>query len=210
MKYNNTPKCGERIFVGRPSRGKPAFGAGGVGSAVDKVVSRMDAIRRIDPATLSIAAGPYRLRPTRDGDRAGIIKAGQSPAIGGKMPWFPAPFPDHYADGWIARAQSTWGAGQHWLLSIVGLDDRYLGSVVLSRLKDGRFELAYWVVPGEEGRGVASAAAQAMIDWSRTVLKPPGYFAKARLENAASRRVLVKAGFTETGEANGVMNYALD
>jgi RimJ/RimL family protein N-acetyltransferase len=169
----------------------------------------MAAIPRIDPATVSIAAGPYRLRPTRESDRVGIIKAGQSPTIGGKMPWFPAPFPEHYADGWIARAVSTWGAGQHWLLSIVGFDDRYLGSVVLSRLADGRFELAYWVVPGEEGRGVASAAARAMIDWSRA-LKPPGYFAKARLENAASRRVLLKTGFVETGEAGGVMNYRLD
>ena len=170
----------------------------------------MGGSRRIDPVTLSIAAGPYRLRPTRASDRAGIIKAGQSPAIGGKMPWFPSPFPDHYADGWIARALSTWGGGQHWLLSVVGFDDRYLGSVVLSRLTDGRFELAYWVVPEEEGRGVASAAARAMIDWSRLTLNPSGYVAKARLDNHASRRVLHKTGFAETGESNGAMSYALD
>jgi ribosomal-protein-alanine N-acetyltransferase len=170
----------------------------------------MGAIPRIDPAALSIAAGPYRLRPTRACDRAGIIKAGQSPTIGGKMPWFPSPFPEHFADGWITRAISTWGAGQHWLLSIVGFDDRYLGSVVLSRLASGKFELAYWVVPDEEGRGIASAAARAMIDWSHRAIRPPGYFAKARLDNRASRRVLLKTGFVETGEANGVMNYALD
>lgn len=92
----------------------------------------------------------------------------------------------------------------------MGFDDRYLGSVVLSRLTDGRLELAYWVVPDEEGRGVASAAARAMIDWSRAALRPPGYFAKARLDNVASRRVLLKTGFAETGESGGVMNYTLD
>ena len=170
----------------------------------------MGTIPKVDPAALAIAAGPYCLRPTRASDRAGIIKAGQSPAIGGRLPWFPAPFPDHYADGWIARAISTWNGGQHWLLSVVGFDDRYLGSVVLSRLADGRFELAYWVVPDEEGRGVASAAARAMIDWSRPLLRPPGYFAKAQKDNAASRRVLTKTGFKEMDEAGGVVRYTLD
>lgn len=67
----------------------------------------MGAIPRIDPVALSVTAGPYRLRPTQGCDRAGIIKAGQSPTIGGKMQWFPAPFPEHFADGWIARAIST-------------------------------------------------------------------------------------------------------
>ncbi len=57
---------------------------------------------------------------------------------------------------------------------------------------------------------MASAAARAMIDWSRTALKPPGYFAKTRPDNHASRHVLLKTGFAETGVTGSVLTYTLD
>lgn len=155
--------------------------------------------RQVDPDGLSIPAGPYRLRPTLPADRGGIAAAGAAPSIGGRMPWFPSPFPAHYADGWIERAVGEWGAGRHFVLSIVDDADAYLGSVVLSVLPDDVLELTYWVLPSAEGRGVATASAKAAVDWAETTIRPHHVFAKTRPDATASQRVLAKAGFAQTG-----------
>jgi RimJ/RimL family protein N-acetyltransferase len=152
-----------------------------------------------DPATVLIRAGALTLRPTARADRAGIIAAGQAPSIGGRMPWFPSPFPDHYADGWIDEAERRWRAGQHFVLSILADADAYAGSVVISRLGEGAVELSYWVLPAFEGQGMATAASQAAIGWASAALRPRRVIAKTRPGNLASQRVLAKLGFAATG-----------
>ena len=156
--------------------------------------------RTIAPDGLVLSAGALRLRPTAADDRAGVIAAGQAPGIGGKMPWFPSPFPDHYADGWIERAASEWRAGRHFVLSVIEAESgAYVGSVVLSVVADDALELAYWILPAWEGKGAATAAAIAAVDWARTAIGPARIVAKTRPGAAASQRVLAKAGFAATG-----------
>lgn len=157
--------------------------------------------RAVDPAGVSIAAGDWRLRPTAPADRAGIAACGQAPNIVGRMPWFPSPFPEHYADGWLERAAGEWAAGRHWVLSILDVSGAYVGSVVLSAMADDTVELSFWVLPAFEGRGAATAAAVAALAWARSALKPKRFFAKTRPGGFASQRVLAKAGFVATGDA---------
>jgi [ribosomal protein S5]-alanine N-acetyltransferase len=152
-----------------------------------------------DPATVAIRAGALTLRPTAREDRAGIVAAGQAASIGGRMPWFPSPFPDHYADGWIDEAERRWRAGQHYVLSILADDGGYAGSVVISRTGEGGCELSYWVLPAFEGRGIATAASQAAMDWACAGLQTRRFIAKTRADNAASQCVLLKLGFSATG-----------
>ncbi len=63
---------------------------------------------------------------------------------------------------------------------------------------DGVVEIGYGLAPSAQGRGLATEAAQALVDalagsGVRTVL------AETLVDNHASRRVLEKVGFTPTG-----------
>jgi ribosomal-protein-alanine N-acetyltransferase len=65
---------------------------------------------------------------------------------------------------------------------------------------DGVVELGYAVAPSHEGRGLATAATQAMV---REAFAAPGVqavIAHTRPEPGASARVLEKAGFVHEGE----------
>ena len=79
-----------------------------------------------------------------------------------------------------------------------------IGTVAAHRpATDQPFELGYWVAPSAWGRGVATEAAQTLIDWlnirGQASLLTSGYFA----DNPASGRVLEKLGFTYTRTAPG-------
>ena len=66
--------------------------------------------------------------------------------------------------------------------------------------RDGVVELGYAIAPGWEGRGLATAAARAML---REAFAAPGVdavIAHTRPEPGASVRVLEKAGFVGEGE----------
>jgi RimJ/RimL family protein N-acetyltransferase len=152
-----------------------------------------------DPATVRLVAGDFVLRPMAPADRAGIVAAGQAPSIGGRMPWFPKPFPEHYADGWIEEADRRWRAGQHYVLAVLA-DGVYAGSVVISPQGE-RAELSYWILPAHEGRGWATKSARAAMDWAREAVGVAGFFAKTRPGNGASQRVLAKLGFRSVGTA---------
>lgn len=164
----------------------------------------------VDPKGLLLVAGAYRVRPIDKSDRAGIIRAGQSPTIGGRMPWFPSPFPDHYADSWLERALGAWQGDQHRIFSIVDGANAYVGSVVLSQSPDDSLTLAYWVLPECCGQGAATSGARAAIEWAASTLGIWSFIATARPENIASRRVLQKLGFREGEIVDGRFSYTLN
>jgi ribosomal-protein-alanine N-acetyltransferase len=71
--------------------------------------------------------------------------------------------------------------------------------------KRGAAEIGYSVLPAYQGQGYATEAAEALINWG---LAQPGtrrIVANCRADNAASIRVLEKAGMHRTGrDANGL------
>jgi ribosomal-protein-alanine N-acetyltransferase len=60
----------------------------------------------------------------------------------------------------------------------------------------GETEILYLLDSAFWGRGLASEAAKAALDYARDPLQLQRLMAIARLENAASLRVMTKAGFT--------------
>jgi [ribosomal protein S5]-alanine N-acetyltransferase len=67
----------------------------------------------------------------------------------------------------------------------------------------GVVEIGSSVIPERRGRGLATEAAQAMVEWA---LHEPGtraVIARCDAGNAASIRVLERAGLVRTGEADG-------
>ena len=79
------------------------------------------------------------------------------------------------------------------------LQGSYIGTMGLHLLPDQLPELGYWLGQPYWGHGYATEAAQAVVAAARIA----GYRAlrsRALLTNAASRNVLRKVGFIETGE----------
>lgn len=65
---------------------------------------------------------------------------------------------------------------------------------------EGIVEIAYGIAPGYQGRGYATEAAQALIDYAFATGRIRTIKAHTLPEHNASTRVLQKCGFTLTGE----------
>ncbi|MEO9789893.1 MAG: GNAT family N-acetyltransferase [Aurantimonas coralicida] len=63
----------------------------------------------------------------------------------------------------------------------------------------GRFDIGYWVGRRFWGKGLATEAAQAVIDYGFVALKADAIAVDCRVVNEASRRVIRKCGFHFTG-----------
>jgi RimJ/RimL family protein N-acetyltransferase len=72
---------------------------------------------------------------------------------------------------------------------------------------DGSIEIGYSVIPDRRGRGYATEAARALVDWA---LRQPGVttvVAGCDNSNVPSIRTLERLGFMRTGEAAGQIRW---
>jgi len=111
---------------------------------------------------------------------------------------FPHPYTLEHAVSFIARQQ---GRDPHRNLAIA-VDDRVAGGIII-RPGEGisrvSAEVGYWLGRSYWGRGIASAAARAAADYAMAAFRLERVFAIAFTRNAASVRVLEKAGFVREG-----------
>ena len=146
--------------------------------------------------------GDLVLRPARRSDVDAITAACQDPEI---PRWTLVPSPSTRADAesYLARGAEEASAGKVVnLLAVDAGDGRLLGSFSLMELdrEPGYGEIGYWVAAGARGRGVATRAVRLLADWGREALGLTRIDVLPHRDNAASRRVAEKAGFTDTGE----------
>jgi [ribosomal protein S5]-alanine N-acetyltransferase len=66
---------------------------------------------------------------------------------------------------------------------------------------NGIVEIAYGIAPGYQGKGYATEAAAAMIQFASEDPRVKGICAHTLAETSASTRVLQKCGFTKSGDA---------
>lgn len=119
-----------------------------------------------------------------------LTTEGQSANIGGKLGMFAA------------------GTGVPWIL-LAG--DRAVGTMTLSGIVRGPFlsaNLGYWVDGGLTSRGIGSAAVAHVVAAARTELGLHRLQAATLPHNAASQRVLRRAGFQEIGLAPKYLHIA--
>lgn len=100
------------------------------------------------------------------------------------------------------RTDRTWSVGSEGLLAVerkaAGDVIGYCGLVDSGRGAEGEPELAFELLRRAWRRGYATEASSAVLDWARS----SGHeclWATVWEWNTASRRVLAKVGFTETG-----------
>jgi RimJ/RimL family protein N-acetyltransferase len=113
----------------------------------------------------------------------------------------PHPYPPGEAERFIFAARQANAAGQDMILAIAsnrGKRDPF-GMISVESRRQERLTLGYALSPEAWGKGYASEAAQAIVDASFLLTTAIEILASARLENAASRRVLENCGFVHIG-----------
>ncbi|MFG2874726.1 GNAT family N-acetyltransferase [Streptomyces sp. NPDC048337] len=116
--------------------------------------------------------------------------------------WFAASVPDrgdHYFahfDARHAELLAEQAAGQHFFHVLVGDGGEILGRVNLVDVADGSAELGYRIAERAAGRGLATAAVREACALAASEYGLGTLRAVTTLDNAASRAVLARTGFT--------------
>jgi len=117
-------------------------------------------------------------------------------------PYFPAD-----AEAFVARAQ-TIDPAREAVFAIEHEGEGLVGVLGLHPQDGLGPEIGYWIGQPYWGRGIASEAVSAVMDWAghgwRRRVACAGYFA----DNPASGRVLERAGFLHTGEVQQRVSVA--
>jgi RimJ/RimL family protein N-acetyltransferase len=97
-------------------------------------------------------------------------------------------------------AISDWSRGAEFHFCLIERGTReVLGVAGLNPDGAGSAELHYWMRSDHAGRGLTTEACRALIEWATRALGLHRLTLWAGHENAASRRVAVKLGFTHVG-----------
>lgn len=139
------------------------------------------------------------LRLPRDTDRDDLAAGATDPLVVRFVPAISDPYSRVDAQRWIERA--IIGSADRVDFVIADPDtDRLLGAAGLHHLRweEGSGEVGYWVANWARGRGVASAATEALTDWGMS-----RGLARVELlthpENWPSQRVAMRAGYRPEG-----------
>ncbi|MEO1224176.1 MAG: GNAT family N-acetyltransferase [Pseudomonadota bacterium] len=136
------------------------------------------------------------LRPLGVNDADAVVSVTNHATVISAVPFIEAPFGAASARDLIAK-----NAGQQDRFYGIWLGEcRTLVGVIGTHLLDeNALEIGYWLAPDAHGQGIAGEAAHAMAERISTAFPDRSIIAECRPENAASWRVLQKAGFRETG-----------
>lgn len=142
--------------------------------------------------------GPTALRPWRDSDIGGLVRACQDPEISRwtRVPW---PYGASDARAYLMQRYDSIHAGTTAPFAIVSAadDQLLLGSISLMRLdwEHARGEVGYWLAGQARGQGHATRAVRLICAWGFHALRLERVELLAATENAASQRVAQRAGF---------------
>ena len=151
----------------------------------------------MEPATLRTER--LELSAVRRSDVDAVFEACQDPDIR-RYTTVPTPYEYHHAVEFVQRVAKGWedGTEQTWAMR----DGETLAGIVgLYRQAGGTAELGYWVAPGSRGRGYATEAAEAIVDWafSSEGLELARIEWRAVVGNIASARAARTLGFRFEG-----------
>ena len=119
----------------------------------------------------------------------------------------PHPYPANGAEPAIFEARKGNALGEALTLAIArkAKPDQMIGMIGVRRDESGDALLGYWLGLDHWGDGLATEAAQAVIDAAFTLTGSGALRAEARVTNPASRRVLEKCGFRHDGSRLSAM-----
>ncbi len=147
--------------------------------------------------------GDLVLRPKRLEDVDAITAACEDPEIP-RWTRVPSPYTPEDARQFLAIAAREAASGDGVALAVTEGDDRLIGTVGLMDVRDGTGEIGYWIAAEARGRGAAARATVLLRDWAHAELGLHTIEVLPHRDNAPSRRVAERAGFTKTGETRRI------
>jgi RimJ/RimL family protein N-acetyltransferase len=149
---------------------------------------------RRDDIVPVLATARLVLRAPRCSDVKAIATLVNDRRIAANTARIPHPYAIEDAEHFIAAVNKREGEA----CFAVTLDGAPIGICSVDLREDGP-ELGYWLGVAYWGRGFATEAVRALIDYAFADLEHETLISGARVNNPASRRVLEKCGFQWTG-----------
>lgn len=140
------------------------------------------------PWTEPVGTPLLRLRAAAEPDRPALLRMLTDPDtrryLGGPV------------DESVVRAARTRTLGATWGSFLIEVDGAVAGSCSLDRDR-GELEVSYQLLPEFRGRGLATEALGALLDWAARCCPEDHVIAVTQAANAPSLRLLDRLGFTE-------------
>jgi len=134
------------------------------------------------------------LRPPEPGDAAFFAESLADYDLAKMLATAPHPYDLADAEGFIARITKARALGEAHVFTILTQDGTKIGCCGL-HLKNGRYELGYWIAKPFWRQGYASEAARRLLAYGFGVLKADAVQAGWFHDNPGSHRVLARLGF---------------
>jgi RimJ/RimL family protein N-acetyltransferase len=145
-----------------------------------------------------IATQRLVLRRPKSSDAGAKYEYARDPEVAQYMDWI-AHTSERDAVAFIEGATSRWESGDEysWVITVKP-EDRAIGSVAC-RVRGHTADLGYVLSRAHWGRGYATEAAKAVLEWAASLEGVYRIWATCDIDNATSVRVLEKIGMTREG-----------
>jgi RimJ/RimL family protein N-acetyltransferase len=157
----------------------------------------------IRPPEPPLTDGVVTLRPWGEpGDVEAITTACNDRAIAEFLDLIPSPYTEDDAREYIAVTRQGWAEGTTTNFAITDAETtEAVGSLGVrwAEPDQGVVEVGYWVAPQARGRGLCTRAVRLVSRWLIADHGVERIQLRADEQNAASRKVAEKAGFTQEG-----------
>lgn len=137
------------------------------------------------------------LRQPDERDLEAIVTGCRDPEVLRYIPMIPSPYAVADATEFLEAVRTNWRDGQERTFSVVNSACEFLG-VVTIRLREGG-TVGYWIAPSARGRGVATRAVKAVVEWAAAEQGIARLQLMTHPGNLGSQRVAEKAGFRRIG-----------
>ncbi|GEN12928.1 Protein N-acetyltransferase, RimJ/RimL family [Myxococcus fulvus] len=146
-----------------------------------------------------IDCGPCVLRPWRRGDEASLVHHANDREVWKNLrDRFPHPYTAQDAAGWVGYAGAV-SPPRDFAIEVAGEAVGSMGMIPGTDIERHSAEVGYWLGRSLWGRGIVSAGLDAFCAWTFANTDLLRLFALPFADNAASCRVLEKAGFQREG-----------
>jgi RimJ/RimL family protein N-acetyltransferase len=146
-----------------------------------------------------IECGPCRLRPLRIEDTLSLARHANNPRVSAYLrDRFPCPYSEEDALRFLKYAGST----REECVAGITVDGEAVGAIGLQFRTDVErcsAELGYWLGEQFWGQGLMTSAIRRFTAWAAPRFELTRIYAEVFAGNAASARVLEKAGFERVG-----------
>ncbi len=143
-------------------------------------------------------------------DAPTLVKLLSEPSVSRNIPRIKYPYRREHAVKWLhqvrkPRYNPSFGRGYDFIIEMDGV---FVGCCHLSwNLKERLAFFGYWVGKPYRGQGIATEVSRALIDFAFARIGAERVWAMAFADNAASRRVLEKAGLKQEAMMRRSMRF---